>query len=224
MTKSAFFDRHEFEESAAKEIRSVFELLSSIPTSKIQIAFDSFTKIQPNANSENENVVKQLSERFQISQKESGMILNLLGVFSDILSNSAFHEDAHLMADDLFEKGLISEESLPSARAFFELFSEEYRQKIERIRKVEQTEIGLLPFLVSCSTSFEKRIVFESKFRYGENPDLYSPKAIDTVPIVTIRLVTDSGPKEGLFFQAGKKELQRLSDIISVAIKTLELM
>lgn len=224
MTKSAFFDRHEFEESGAKEIRSAFETLSSVPISKFPFAFDCFTKLQPNADAENEDVLKQLSEGLQLSQKESGIILNLLDVFSGILSNSAFHGDEHFMAEDLFEKGLISEESLPSAHAFFDLFSEENRQTIDRIKNAEQTEIGLLPYLVSCSTSFEKRIIFESRFTYGENPELYSPNAIDSVPIVTIRLVTDSGPTQTFFFQAGKKELQRLSDVISVAIKTLELI
>lgn len=222
MTKSAFFDRHEFGEAEVNEIRSAFESLSSVPTSEFPFAFECFTKLQPNADAENEDIVRQLSKSLQVSQKETGMILNLFSLFSGILLNSAFHGDENFMAEDLFEKGIISEDLLPSAHTFFDLFSEENRQRIERIRNAEQTETGLLPYLVSCSTSFEKRIIFKTRFKYGDNPDSYSPNAIDSVPIVTIMLVTDSGPTPAFFFQAGKKELQRLSDVISVAMKTLD--
>ena len=121
-------------------------------------------------------------------------------------------DSAETLGKDLEEYGRAANRSITQAQVdkFIELTKflrvnvlPDYR----KIRDRKTTATGVLPSLKTFGTTVELRAIVENLFRVGMDSAKYSPKISGVVPIVSIRIKTDSGSIDEFAFQTDEKVL-----------------
>ncbi len=175
---------------------------------------------------------RKTSERLALDQDihrvDAAAAIAALEFLARQLSGEEFAADStEDLSADLQESAIAHEIDISDADilVFAELLTT-LRERVvpdyKKIRSRKAHTTGVLPSLTSFGTTVELRAIIEDTFRVGMSADEYEPEITGLVPVVSVRLTTDTGLADEFCFQASAEEFDVLIEALKAAQKDLK--
>jgi hypothetical protein len=219
---------------AAKSIFNDLSILFNLKPEHRTLCVNNLLKIAQDVMTSNQRralVEKIAKESEGLSAFEVNAAMKVLGFYMKQLADKDYEDTAtNDLANDLIECG--SKFDVPindnEKRIFIDIINtirKDIIPKYENIKDEQSTVAGVLPSVKSFATTVELRAVVGNPFRIGmKADDGYDPKIGRVVPVVSIRLATDSGVVDEIAFQLSEQELGALIEELKSAQICLDKM
>jgi hypothetical protein len=209
--KSKLFSSKELSDSFKELLKSDFKPLLELSDEKINEGIGLIPQyLEADRQEQYNKIFEKFSSLADITEIEASHILSILHFFSVFMIDDEYKGDVQYWHNDLVEIDVIDNKNVEATKHLFSLFSDEILAKIKFTKIKNVYTKGVLPYFISCDTTFEDRYVIENEFVYGDSVEGYEPKILCKIPIISIHINTDEGNNDGFNFQASPEDVQNI--------------
>lgn len=171
-------------------------------------------------DTERQKIVEKIAEHVELLEFEISKILALFyWITKQMLPNGEMSNDnPTLLAEDMAEYGIIKKDSMSVVEGWFsKLFQITNKEIFLRKRKREAVS-SVLPILTNVEMVIDVRAVFDKQYIPTQmNPNDYFPECMGVEPVAIFQFRLEKTDSEEICFQASKRTLKLLVDIIESA-------
>ncbi|MEX0597547.1 MAG: hypothetical protein WD512_13730 [Candidatus Paceibacterota bacterium] len=213
-----------FTQLDVNKFRDDLGILYSLEENEQSILIDGLLQIvRKNTSGEADEVIEKTLEKID---RNKGELLKAFQVLQYLYSQwSPVNDTSELFISDLKELELLpqnEEEEEKSLKFFLKLFS--VIEEDNKFRMKSLYRASGLPNFNHISTIVELRPYFDAPFGSINNKSIedYNPVCLGWFPKTIINLSVDRGPIESINFQADKRQIQYMIDILKSSLKDLD--
>jgi len=221
--KTVFFTQFNIDEESNKSFVRDLNFLLKLKLDKISKIETEYLRSYPTTLGISKKDKLALAETIGISEGDISSSWNVIGYLVRSLSEKDCENDTpeNLTADlknsqnfaDVDEKKLLN---------FFLEIKNNITPKFKEYQITKKCSVGILPSLNYFATTVELRAAIDPRFEYETALEDYNPQIKQPVPIISVKLSTDSDSAKELFFQASPEKIQLLIKELQAALLNLK--
>lgn len=218
--KTALFYMISRDSRVAKQILSDLVELFTLDDVKRSACIEGVLKIASKSMTANQatDVIEEIASNYSIDVIKTRASIQVLQFFLEYLTDDNFkNATTDDLCDDLLDCfNLIDIEPVENSRQVFSIILDCIRDKslVDNYKNIinrKEAASELFPSLKSFGTSVELRPIIGKHFRIGDTVDAgYDPDIQGVVPVIWVKLRTDSGVIDEFSFQATEEDIEAL--------------